>query len=61
MPLCLHTAPQSRFHFSFAEWFDPSRMNYGSLRVMNDDLVQPKAGFGWVNLPPTIANTTIIL
>jgi redox-sensitive bicupin YhaK (pirin superfamily) len=36
---------KSRFHFSFAEWRDgPSR--YGALRVLNDDLVQPRRGFG---------------
>lgn len=36
---------QSRFHFSFAEYSNgPS--NFGVLRVMNDDLVQPKRGFG---------------
>ncbi len=35
----------SRFHFSFAEWNDgPS--NFGVLRVLNDDLVQPMRGFG---------------
>ena len=30
---------KSRFHFSFAEYMDPSRSNFGVLRVMNDDLV----------------------
>jgi redox-sensitive bicupin YhaK (pirin superfamily) len=36
---------KSRFHFSFAEWRGgPS--NFGCLRVMNDDLVQPERGFG---------------
>lgn len=37
---------ESRFHFSFADYYDPNRMNFGALRVLNDDLVQPKAGFG---------------
>lgn len=36
----------SRFHFSFADWFDPARMNFGALRVVNDDLVKGHAGFG---------------
>ena len=36
---------KSRFHFSFAEW-NGGRGNYGCLRVVNDDLVQPKRGFG---------------
>mmetsp|Transcript_56454 Transcript_56454/g.134542 ORF Transcript_56454/g.134542 Transcript_56454/m.134542 type:complete len:277 (+) Transcript_56454:118-948(+) len=36
---------KSRFHFSFAEYYDgPSQ--FGVLRVMNDDLVQPARGFG---------------
>ena len=36
---------KSRFHFSFAEYAaGPS--NFGVLRVMNDDLVQPHRGFG---------------
>mmetsp|Transcript_52541 Transcript_52541/g.125498 ORF Transcript_52541/g.125498 Transcript_52541/m.125498 type:complete len:312 (+) Transcript_52541:82-1017(+) len=36
---------KSRFHFSFAEYTGgPS--NFGVLRVMNDDLVQPLRGFG---------------
>eukprot|EP00924_Labyrinthula_sp_SR-Ha-C_P002937 snap_masked-scaffold_13-processed-gene-11.47-mRNA-1 protein AED:0.00 eAED:0.00 QI:0/-1/0/1/-1/1/1/0/279 len=37
---------KSRFHFSFAEYFDKNRYKYGVLRVMNDDLVQPDRGFG---------------
>lgn len=36
---------KSRFHFNFAEYHSgPS--NFGVLRVMNDDLVQPARGFG---------------
>ncbi|CAJ1356949.1 unnamed protein product [Effrenium voratum] len=36
---------KSRFHFNFAEYgYGPD--NFGVLRVMNDDLVQPKRGFG---------------
>jgi redox-sensitive bicupin YhaK (pirin superfamily) len=37
---------KSRFHFSFAEFHDSSNQNFGVLRVMNDDLVQPARGFG---------------
>lgn len=37
---------KSRFHFSFAEYRNPYNANFGVLRVMNDDLVQPKRGFG---------------
>lgn len=35
-----------RFHFSFADHWDPQRMNFGALRVINDDLVTPLNGFG---------------
>jgi quercetin 2,3-dioxygenase len=35
----------SRFHFSFADYHDPRRSNYGVLRVLNDDLVAPQSGF----------------
>jgi redox-sensitive bicupin YhaK (pirin superfamily) len=37
---------KSRFHFSFAEYNNPGNQNFGVLRVMNDDLVQPDRGFG---------------
>ena len=36
---------KSRFHFSFAEW-SGGRTRMGSLRVVNDDLIQPSRGFG---------------
>ncbi len=32
--------------FSFASYQNPERMNFGMLRVLNDDVVQPKMGFG---------------
>eukprot|EP00195_Chlamydomonas_chlamydogama_P006945 CAMPEP_0202890082 /NCGR_PEP_ID=MMETSP1392-20130828/591_1 /ASSEMBLY_ACC=CAM_ASM_000868 /TAXON_ID=225041 /ORGANISM="Chlamydomonas chlamydogama, Strain SAG 11-48b" /LENGTH=281 /DNA_ID=CAMNT_0049573573 /DNA_START=241 /DNA_END=1085 /DNA_ORIENTATION=+ len=37
---------ESRFHFSFADYWNPERNNFGVLRVVNDDLVKPRAGFG---------------
>ena len=37
---------QSRFHFSFAEYSNPQNTNFGILRVLNDDFVQPSRGFG---------------
>jgi hypothetical protein len=35
----------SHHHFSFAGYHDPSRVNWGSLRVWNDDTIAPKTGF----------------
>ncbi|WP_431134435.1 pirin family protein [Psychroserpens mesophilus] len=32
--------------FSFASYQNAERMNFGALRVLNDDVVQPKMGFG---------------
>ena len=37
---------QSHFHFSFAEYRNADNINFGALRVMNDDLIQGKTGFG---------------
>ena len=36
----------SRHTFSFAEYHDPERMRFGLLRVLNDDVMQPRMGFG---------------
>ncbi|NLV89359.1 MAG: pirin family protein [Tissierellia bacterium] len=36
---------KSKFHFSFAEYYNPSNINFGVLRVINDDLVKPGTGF----------------
>ena len=36
---------QSSFHFSFAEYRNPNNINFGVLRVLNDDLVEAKTGF----------------
>ena len=32
-------------HFSFADYYDPKRVNWGNLRVWNDDAIAPKSGF----------------
>ena len=37
---------QSAHSFSFGSYYNPERMNFGALRVLNDDLVSPSMGFG---------------
>ena len=37
---------QSKHSFSFANYHNPERMNFGVLRVLNDDVVAPGMGFG---------------
>ena len=36
---------ESRFHFSFAEYRNPKNINFGVLRVLNDDIIHPLSGF----------------
>ena len=36
----------SRFSFSFAEYYNPNRMGFGALRVINDDVIEAGLGFG---------------
>ncbi|MES1199695.1 MAG: pirin family protein [Pseudomonadota bacterium] len=35
----------AHYHFSFSGYRDPARMQWGALRVWNDDTIQPKTGF----------------
>ncbi|MDR1638810.1 MAG: pirin family protein [Clostridiales bacterium] len=41
----VHGWLDSHFHFSFAEYYNPANMSFGSLRVVNDDMVKPGTGF----------------
>ncbi|MDB5189454.1 MAG: hypothetical protein JWL82_411 [Parcubacteria group bacterium] len=56
MTTILHTAKErggadhgwlkTRHSFSFAHWYEPTRMGFGALRVINDDWIAPHEGFG---------------
>jgi quercetin 2,3-dioxygenase len=35
----------AKHHFSFANYYDPARMNWGALRVWNDDEIAANSGF----------------
>jgi quercetin 2,3-dioxygenase len=36
---------KANHHFSFASYYDPSRMNWGAIRVWNDDEIAAQSGF----------------
>jgi len=36
----------TKFSFSFADYYNPAMMNFGMLRVLNDDKIAPAMGFG---------------
>jgi quercetin 2,3-dioxygenase len=35
----------AKHHFSFGQYHDPARMDWGNLRVWNDDTIEPNGGF----------------
>ncbi|MFH4966360.1 pirin family protein [Gaetbulibacter sp. M235] len=37
---------QANHSFSFAGFYNPDKVHFGALRVLNDDIVAPKMGFG---------------
>jgi len=37
---------KANYSFSFANYYNPSRIHFGTLRVLNDDKVDPGMGFG---------------
>lgn len=36
----------AKHSFSFGNWYDPERVHFGALRVLNDDTIAPGRGFG---------------
>ena len=36
---------EARHHFSFGNYYDPERLGFGKLRMVNDDIVKPNSGF----------------
>lgn len=37
---------QANFSFSFGNWYNPERIQFGALRVLNDDIIGEGMGFG---------------
>ena len=40
-----HRWLNAKHHFSFGSYWDPNRMSFGELLVINDDIIQPHTGF----------------
>lgn len=36
---------KTHWHFSFSDYYDPQNMNWGALRVFNEDWIKPESGF----------------
>ena len=37
---------EGRFHFSFADYFNANNIGFGTLRVLNEDIVRSPGSFG---------------
>ncbi|HKJ07340.1 MAG TPA: pirin family protein, partial [Flavobacteriaceae bacterium] len=37
---------KAKYSFSFANYYNPQAVNFGALRVLNDDIVKAGMGFG---------------
>jgi len=37
---------EAKYSFSFGNYYNPEKMNFGALRVLNDDTIAPAMGFG---------------
>jgi len=37
---------KANFSFSFAQYYNPEKVNFGALRVLNDDVIEAGMGFG---------------
>ncbi len=35
----------AHYHFSFSDYYNPNRMGFGDIKVINDDIIQPQSGF----------------
>lgn len=38
---------QANYYYSFNNWYNPKRMGFGSLLVINNDTINPNQGFGF--------------
>ena len=36
---------KSYFHFSIGDYYNPENVNFGKLRILNDEVISPKGGF----------------
>ena len=44
-PKIRYDLPNKPYHFSFADYYNEANINFGVLRVLNDDIIAPHTGF----------------